>query len=272
MKAQEAKEESKIKAKKLIEQSKQGKYMSMVDKYSKHLKENPSDNYHKFATNKLNIIPKMTQTQSQSQTQKVTLSQVISPEKKAEIETQKLERNVHIQTQTQTQSQTQTITQTHSMQETGNPMMYSFGQGSGEGSHLSSSKKKGTNVNISASFGNQGVQGLQESNITFAPQGLATSQYIMGSGAYTTSENNVISSGQYVTGSKMVYSKTSTQKSNGAQLTGKYYFSTSHNTKVSKKKKEPMDTDRRKKKIEREMKAEYEIDSLDIGPRDSKRK
>ena len=65
-------------------------------------------------------------------------------------------------------------------------------------------------------------------------------------------------------------------QSNAGNLSGKYYFTTSHNTtatRVVNKKKEPMDTDKRRRRmIEREMKAEYEIDSLEMGPRDSKRK
>ena len=33
------------------------KYASLIQGYSKHLMNNPSDNYNHFATNKLNIIP-----------------------------------------------------------------------------------------------------------------------------------------------------------------------------------------------------------------------
>ena len=150
-------------------------------------------------------------------------------------------------------------------------MMYSFGEGSAEGSNLSSSKKKVTNVNISSvTFGKQGTQGMQESNIIFAPMGLGASQQTINSGIYTVSGSN-LASGQFASGSRILYSKT--QSSNaGGNLSGKYYFSTSHNTKLVTKKKEPLDTDKRRKKMEREMKAEFEIDSLDIGPRDSKRK
>ena len=273
MQAQEVKEseETELKSKQQEkqeqkEEKKDGKYFSMVNKFSKHLKENPQDNYGKFAANKLNIMPKVAQVEAQ--TQNVTLSQVISPEKITTSKPQNLLAKT-IKIQSQTLTQTQSITQGN-----GNAMLYSFGQDSVEGSNLSSSKKKTTNINISASFGKQntqGTQGIQSSNITFAPIGLSSSQYNMGSGIYTVSGSNLNTAGtQLVSSSRMIYSKTGSNAN--ANLSGKYYFSTSHNSKLVTKKKEPLDTDKRRRKMEREMKAEYEIDSLDIGPRDSKRK
>ena len=259
MQAQEAKEESESKAKRLIAiQQRQRKeqeqnsnsiqHSEMVDKYSKYIRENP---IYAHGQNTINIMSKVSG--KEAQTQKVTLSQVISPEKQ------------------NTQNQ---VTQTIIVQENTNPMMYSFGQGSIEGSNLSSSKKKSSNIIISGSMTNNNM--LKGSNITFAPKGLSSTQYIMNSGISSTSGNNLISSGQNITETKMIYSSKSNMQSNAGNLSGKYYFTTSHNTtttRVVNKKKEPMDTDKRRRRmIEREMKAEYEIDSLEMGPRDSKRK
>ena len=259
MQAQEAKEESESKAKRLIAiQQRQRKeqeqnsnsiqHSEMVDKYSKYIRENP---IYAHGQNTINIMSKVSG--KEAQTQKVTLSQVISPEKQ------------------NTQNQ---VTQTIIVQENTNPMMYSFGQGSIEGSNLSSSKKKSSNIIISGSMTNNNM--LKGSNITFAPKGLSSTQYIMNSGISSTSGNNLISSGQNISETKMIYSSKSNMQSNAGNLSGKYYFTTSHNTtttRVVNKKKEPMDTDKRRRRmIEREMKAEYEIDSLEMGPRDSKRK
>ena len=259
MQAQEAKEESESKAKRLIAiQQRQRKeqeqnsnsiqHSEMVDKYSKYIRENP---IYAHGQNTINIMSKVSG--KEAQTQKVTLSQVISPEKQ------------------NTQNQ---VTQTIIVQENTNPMMYSFGQGSIEGSNLSSSKKKSSNIIISGSMTNNNM--LKGSNITFAPKGLSSTQYIMNSGISSSSGNNLISSGQNISETKMIYSSKSNMQSNAGNLSGKYYFTTSHNTtttRVVNKKKEPMDTDKRRRRmIEREMKAEYEIDSLEMGPRDSKRK
>ena len=262
MQAQEAKakEESESKAKRIIsihqrqrqeqeQNSNSIQHSEMVDKYSKYIRENPIIAH---GQNTINIMSKVSG--KEAQTQKVTLSQVISPEKQT------------------TQNQ---ITQTIIVQENTNPMMYSFGQGSIEGSNLSSSKKKSSNIIISGSMTNNNM--LKGSNITFAPKGLSSTQYIMNSGISSTSGNNLISSGQNITETKMIYSSKSNMQRNAGNLSGKYYFTTSHNTttttRVVNKKKEPMDTDKRRRRmIEREMKAEYEIDSLDNGPRDSKRK
>ena len=259
MQAQEAKEESESKAKRLIAiQQRQRKeqeqnsnsiqHSEMVDKYSKYIRENP---IYAHGQNTINIMSKVSG--KEAQTQKVTLSQVISPEKQ------------------NTQNQ---VTQTIIVQENTNPMMYSFGQGSIEGSNLSNSKKKSSDIIISGSMTNNNM--LKGSNITFAPKGLSSTQYIMNSGISSTSGNNLISSGQNISETKMIYSSKSNMQSNAGNLSGKYYFTTSHNTtttRVVNKKKEPMDTDKRRRRmIEREMKAEYEIDSLEMGPRDSKRK
>ena len=127
MQAQEAKEESEPKAKRLIAiQQRQRKeqeqnsnsiqHSEMVDKYSKYIRENP---IYAHGQNTINIMSKVSG--KEAQTQKVTLSQVISPEKQ------------------NTQNQ---VTQTIIVQENTNPMMYSFGQGSIEGSNFIGRKRK----------------------------------------------------------------------------------------------------------------------------------
>ena len=116
MKELESKKEKQEK-KEVKKIDKEGNYYTMVENYSKHLKENPTDNVNKFETSKLNIIPK------------------VSPN------------TVQITTQTTTQKNIEETTNT-------NPMMYSFGQGSIEGSNVQSSiKVSGSGL----TFGQDGI-------------------------------------------------------------------------------------------------------------------
>ena len=155
------------------------KYNSMVNAYTKHLKENPTDNYNRFATNKLNLIPKVTDIQSQSG--------------------QKLSRTIQTQIITQQKMEENTTT---------NPMTYSFGQGSVEGSHLSSGNKNAYYIN----------SGFQGSGITFGQDSLTSAKYISGSNVNFDNKlvyNQQQISGQgmngkyYFTKSYSSYSKTS---------------------------------------------------------------
>ena len=134
-----------LKERELKQKGKEDKYKLMVNAYSKHLKENPPDNYNKFATNKLNIIPKVSEVQSHPvQTTSKT-----------------------VQTQTITQSQTSEQQQIE-VTPNPNPMMYSFGQGSVEESHLSTDNKN-------AYYVSSGIQGRV---FTFGQEGLTTTNTI----------------------------------------------------------------------------------------------
>ena len=162
-----------LKERELRQKGKEDKYNLMINAYSKHLKENPPDNYNKFATNKLNIIPKVSEVQSHPvQTTSKT-----------------------VQTQTITQSQTSTQQQFEEAPNP-NPMMYSFGQGSVEESHLSTENKNAYLVS----------SGIQGRVFTFGQEGLTTTNTIS-SGAnlklknivnYTQKQSS--SSGQGMTG------------------------------------------------------------------------
>ena len=149
---QEEMKRQELKEKELRQKGKEDKYNLMVNAYSKHLKENLPDNYYKFATNKLNIIPKVSEVQSHP-----VQSQASA--------------------QTQTLTQTQTITQ-QKIEETSNtnPMMYSFGQGSAEETHLPSENKNAFYMNQGRGF-------------TFGQEGLTTA---VTSGSNVNLENNVV--------------------------------------------------------------------------------
>ena len=168
MKRQELKEIEKK------QKGKEDKYNLMVNAYTKQVKENPPDNYYKFATNKLNIIPKVSKLQLHPVQ---TISKTV---------------------QTQTISQVQTSAQ-QKIEETSNanPMMYSFGQGSVEEARLS-----GDNQN--ALYGNSVTHGRV---FTFGQEGLTTTNIIPGSNLYlgekvdlTYSQSQISSSGQGMSG------------------------------------------------------------------------
>ena len=130
-----------------------------------------------------------------------------------------------------------------------NPMMYSFGKGSVE------NIKNVQSVNA----------GFQGSNITFGQ----SSNLVSGSGLRL--ENNL-------NPNQIQYESNYTSKSNmiGSNLgmSGRYYFSKNYSshTYSGRSMREPMDTIKGRKKMENDMKAGYEIEELNFGPRDSKRK
>ena len=130
-----------------------------------------------------------------------------------------------------------------------NPMMYSFGKGSVE------NIKNVQSINA----------GFQGSNITFGQ----SSNLVSGSGLRL--ENNL-------NPNQIQYESNYTSKSNmiGSNLgmSGRYYFSKNYSshTYSGRSMREPMDTIKGRKKMENDMKAGYEIEELNFGPRDSKRK
>jgi len=130
-----------------------------------------------------------------------------------------------------------------------NPMMYSFGKGSLE------NIKNVQSINA----------GFQGSNITFGQ----SSNLVSGSGLRL--ENNL-------NPNQIQYESNYTSKSNmiGSNLgmSGRYYFSKNYSshTYSGRSMREPMDTIKGRKKMENDMKAGYEIEELNFGPRDSKRK
>ena len=126
-----------------------------------------------------------------------------------------------------------------------NPMVYSFGQGS-----IETSKKNEQNINLgsNASFGQN-----QNGSMILRLENNLNSDQIQYESNYT-SKSNMISS--------------------DIGLSGRYYFSKGYSsyTYNGRSMREPMDTIKGRKRMENAMKAGYEIDELNFGPRDSKRK
>ena len=124
-----------------------------------------------------------------------------------------------------------------------NPMVYSFGQGS-----VKTSKENVQNINLGSNvtFGQNDSMGLRLENNLNSNQIQYESNY--------TSKSNMISS--------------------DLGLSGKYYFTKgySSHTYSGRSMREPTDTIKGRKRMENDMKAGYEINELNIGPRDSKRK
>ena len=126
-----------------------------------------------------------------------------------------------------------------------NPMVFSFGQGS-----IETSKKNEQNINFgsNASFGQN-----QNGSMILRLENNLNSDQIQYESNYT-SKSNMISS--------------------DIGLSGRYYFSKGYSsyTYNGRSMREPMDTIKGRKRMENAMKAGYEIDELNFGPRDSKRK
>ena len=126
-----------------------------------------------------------------------------------------------------------------------NPMVYSFGQGS-----IETSKKNEQNINLGSnvSFGQN-----QNGSMILRLENNLNSDQIQYESNYT-SKSNMISS--------------------DIGLSGRYYFSKGYSsyTYNGRSMREPMDTIKGRKRMENAMKAGYEIDELNFGPRDSKRK
>ena len=130
-----------------------------------------------------------------------------------------------------------------------NPMMYSFGKGSVE------NIKNVQSINA----------GFQGSNITFGQ----SSNLVSGSGLRL--DNNLNSNQiQYESN----YTSKSNMTSSNLGMSGRYYFSKNYSshTYSGRSMREPMDTIKGRKKMENDMKAGYELEELNFGPRDSKRK
>ena len=133
-----------------------------------------------------------------------------------------------------------------------NPMVYSFGKGS-----LETSKKSGQHINLG-------------SNITFGQNGsISSSNFVSGSGLKL--EKN-LNSNQIQFESN--YNSKSNMTSSDLGINRRYYFSKGYSsyTYSGRSMREPMDTIKGRKRMENTMKAGYEIDELNFGPRDSKRK
>ena len=143
-----------------------------------------------------------------------------------------------------------------------NPMLYSFGQRSVENSDFST-----RNENV---FYMNNIQG---SGLTFGQDGVFKTNYISGSGlSYGNNYGNIsnINTQQQLISN---YIKKSNVHSSNSGLSGKYYFSidSSRHSNIGKGLREPMDTIKRRIKLENEMKADNENGDLAYGPRDSRK-